>query len=200
MDKNTVEKLGGTITEFSILVSRKVTDGNYGSFEVSMSETVSVGTDEDALELERSYYKDLKEKVFRAVAAADMQKVMTKVVERAMQDEVHQAITEAADEAGGVEPERVEIDDAGNEYKTFAVESIEVLHSKKGAKYARAHGPQLPKRGVAVWAGVLAKEPLEWDIDELSVQVYGAPKGLQAKVLMGEFKGKPQPDQVKEWI
>ena len=62
----TVEKLGGKVTEFSIHISRKVTDGNYGSFEVSIGETVSVGSEEDAVELEREYYAFLKGKVLKA--------------------------------------------------------------------------------------------------------------------------------------
>jgi hypothetical protein len=70
MPKETVEKLGGKVKEFTVHYSRKVSDGNFGSTEVGMFETISVGAEEDYLELERGYMKQLRDKVNKASAQA----------------------------------------------------------------------------------------------------------------------------------
>ena len=43
----TAEKLGGVFKEVTVYVSRKRTDGNYGSYEVGMGGTINLGPDDN---------------------------------------------------------------------------------------------------------------------------------------------------------
>jgi hypothetical protein len=196
MDKKTVEKISGRITEVSVHISRKVTDGNYGSYEVQFGETRSVAPDVDSAVVYREMYAGVSGKIDAAVEK--FQGELCNTEEKPTTIKNAPPPKEKKLPAPEVET-RTAIDDAGNELEKVPVDSIEILFAKSGNKYGRIKGGKWVKSGIAVFGRTLAEAPLEWDIDTLDVGEYDVPEGLTALIKMGVYQGKPSPDSVVGW-
>ncbi len=176
-----VAKLGGVFKEITVNVERKKTDGNYGSYGVSMGATINVPANENPEELARAL-----DAYLTAEVSFSMQTKKDAMV-------VEEPVAKSAPVAQEV---RTPIGDDGEEYDIFDVTSIVVEYSPGGEKRAKAKGGKWAKFGVMVWHEVLALPPLEWDLTELDAVEVPAPVGLKAKALM--VGGKPK--KVVEWL
>ena len=86
---------------------------------------------------------------------------------------------------------------------TFPVETLSV-EVKGGKRYVKAKGGNFKMYGVNVWPEVLALPPLEWVADELDGADYPAPAGLTAiyvekTINAGTSNEKVVPDKVTGW-
>ena len=205
--EDAAKMLGGVFKEITVLVSRKRTDGNYGSYDVSYGATINVP---DATTDVEELASALDAYLTASVAESMKQKqealgALETVVRNAPQQPPLADLT--PDEAPKTplqvkpdlrEPERVPIDDGGNEYDIFDVDEIVMQATPNGKLFGKAKGGKWTKWGVSVWEELLTAPPLEWDFDSLSVGVaYAAPVGLRAKALLND---KGQPSKVVEWL
>lgn len=221
MDNETIDKKGGKVKEFSIHVSRKVTDGNYGSFEVSIGETVSVGSEEDFLALERECFRRVKENVLKAAVLEEKPELRNTEKPTTIKDAPPEDDYVPPPPEDGyklvtpeefVEAVNIPIDDKGQEKIVFPVETIEIYALPSGDKATKVrgkvvnagknitYGGNYTKYGVQAWKEALALPPLEWDIETMDIATYPAPPGLFAICLTKENeKGELIPTKVEEW-
>ena len=200
MDKKTVEKMSGRITEVTVHIHRNIwTKNPQGSFEIGFGETRSVAPDVDADVVYREMYSGIMGKIDAAIAKFELHDTPTTIkdapppIKDAPQPEPQQVVPSPETET------RTALDEAGNELEKFYVATVEILFAKSGNKYGRVKGGKWTDKGVAVWSDILAQPPLEWDLDTLDVGEYKVPEGVSALVKMGVYKGKPSPDSVVGW-
>ena len=188
MSKKTdaAELIGGLFKEVTVLVSRKRTDGNYGSYDVSYGATINVPPDGDVDQLAMAL-----DAYLTASVAESMKQKQEDMPQAEEVPVLHNAPAKSAPREV-----RTPIDDSGAEYDIFDVASIAVEYSPGGEKRAKVKGGKWAKFGVMCWPEVLSLEPLEWNLDELDAVEYSVPAGLKAKALMVD--GKPK--KVVEWL
>ena len=214
MDNETVDKKGGKVKEFSIHVSRKVwTEDPKGSLEVGMGETISVGSEEDHVELERQHYKELKERVLKAVLG-NTKPTTIKDAPPEEDDFVPPSPDDFVEEQVNIP-----IDDKGQEKIIFPVETIEIESMPSGDKVARIRGKVVnPGKNIAWYGNYMkwgikaykeAMAELGWDLEGengVAIGKYPAPAGLKAVCLTkervdkeGNLTGELEPTKVEEW-
>ena len=166
------------IKELTVMLSKKVSDENYGSKGVTVGLTVDLEDGDD---------KDMEYAALSSWCAAKIGGTL----------KAHGALE------SNTEPPKPVLRDAPKKAKTgpaptpasnedvFDVDSIVIEVMPDGVtKTAKAKGGKWTKYGVKVWDEVLVLPPLEWDLQELDVAEYGPPKGLKAIVLIVDNKPK----------
>ena len=195
------------MAKVSVFLSRKVSDGEYGSFEstIGIEDDVPQGTDQgsfaaglrawckafldETLAVQRREYLHMPDMV--GFEPAPRPNAPTSVAVRPPAA-IRATVTEDA-----LEPSRVPIDDAGNEYDIFVVDKLRIESTSTGTKVGKALGGKWRRHGVMVWPEVM--EALIGSIADLDVgQEFGPPKpGTKAKALLNE---KGSPSKVVEWL
>ena len=166
-------KIKGTPSKAGVYVSRKLTDGNWGSFEVvyGLEMNLAEGADLDAV------FKAMDDELTLAVGVSAHEKE-AKVMRSVTQPEAEDF----------VEPEYMPSTDATT--KTILAETITVEFTPKGQKNAKVKGGRWKMYGVMCWPEVLSLPPIEWDLETLDAGDYPAPPGVKAIVLMDGDKPK----------
>ncbi len=178
------------IKELTVMLSKKVSDENYGSKGVTVGLTVDLeeGDDKDMEYAALSSWCAAKiGGTLKAHGALESQPVL-RDAPVAKKPPVAQDVQQ---------PQQSGLLDSTA--KTFAVETLSV-EVKGGKRYVKAKGGNFKMYGVNVWPEVLEMPPLEWIADELDGADYPAPTGLTAiyieKTLDG---GKVVPDKIVGW-
>ena len=159
------------IKELTVLLSKKVSDDNYGSKSVTAGLTVALEDGDD---------KDVE---YAALASWCAEKIGgTLKAHGALPSQTEPPKKAAAPVAtGGAIPDAEDV---------FTAETITVEYTPGGEKRAKIKGGRWKKYGVMCWPEVLALPPLEWDLDALDATDYPVPAGVQAIVLMVDDKPK----------
>ena len=176
------------IKELTVMLSKKVSDENYGSKGVTVGLTVDLEDGDD---------KDMEYAALSSWCAAKIGgtlKAHGALESQVLRDAPKKAtvakaapVAQSAQQPAKTGPAPTP---ASNE-DVFDVDSISIGFMPDGVtKTAKAKGGKWTKYGVKVWDEVLALPPLEWDLQELDVAEYGPPKGLKAMVLMMDNKPK----------
>lgn len=168
----------GTPTRLAVRISRKLTDGNYGSLEVSAELEVNLPPEanlDDAYD-SLSAYLEAKVGQDAKLKAAEVEvRVTTQTV-------VHPEFT---DDDGVVFPAQ-----ESSETEVFDVTAYEIAYTPKGQKILKVKGGKWTKFGVTVWPEVAEQsKALEgWDSRDAGEYTIGGK--LTAVVLMEG--GKPK--------
>ena len=176
------------LKELTVMLSKKVSDENYGSKGVSVGLTVSLEEGDDPNVEYASAASFCAEKIAGTLKA-------------------HGAIPSQPDApkapvAPVAKTAPVAQDAQQSDTKTFVVETLSV-EVKGGKRYTKAKGGNFKMYGVNVWPEVLALPPLEWDAEQLDGADYPAPTGLTAiyteKAIEKDGEQKMVPDKVTGW-
>jgi hypothetical protein len=177
----------GTPSDLTVRVSRKLTDGEYGSFEVSAELTTNLP---QGANLEEAF--DGLDSWLTASVAKSVQEKRARIEKQ--QAESHVApgldVAVAAPIAAPVIEVRTPVSEENTEYVMIDVKYLECVVSKNGKKYVKVHGGQYSKFGVPAWP-----EPLEavgLDVEAMQPgQNYMLPQGYsKAKIELED--GKPK--------
>jgi hypothetical protein len=187
----------GTPSALSVRVSRKLSDENYGSFEVSAELEVNLPADAD---LEMAF--DSADSWLTAAVAVSVREKQANIAKRA--HEAAAAVAAAAVPAGNVgitppavanttilpEPTRVPVDDNGTEFEVIEVKNFTVEMTKTGKRIGKVHGGKWTKFGVIAWPEAFAE--LNIDLDALTLDTaYTLPEGYKhARIEMDGEKPK----------
>ena len=187
-------ELIGTVTSIRVAVSRKMGDGDYGSYgvdaavEVALPVGANVADAFDAWDawLTASVGASMKEKgeliAKNKPAPKDIAQQLTESAEAA--NKIVSAI-----QAAPVAEIRTPVTDSGDEYRMIEVDYFEVSVDANNIRVCKVHGGPYKKFGVRCWP-----EPLEGigiKLETLEAGKFSLPDGYkQAKVLMVE--GKPK--------
>ena len=179
-------------------LTRKVSDGNYGSFEYGewFESPIEADTDVDkALDaLEANLTKRVEKRVAKFLngqptvdeIASELgaEVLQTKAAAWRPADEPPPLPTGAAEE-----PTRTPMDENGDEYDIFPVERIKITVSDTGTKFAKVFGGRWQKFGVTVWEEVMEGV---FPIGDLDVgHEFKPAQALKAKAILNE-KGNPK--------
>lgn len=208
-------------------ISRKIGDGNYGSFEAArwfegevdgetdldkagddLEDWLSVKVDKSIKEFEASLGLTALEIVAPEVveAVADSMEIAFPAEEKPplptdavqqMRDVSQELGTTERDVAEAIEEVRVPIDDAGNELKSFVVKSIEIAETRGGDKFGKVYGGPWKREWIPAWADTM--DALFGNIENMDLGMVLPPYAVKALVKMGEYKNRPSPDSVVEW-
>ena len=179
------------MAKVSVFLSRKVSDGEYGSFEgtIGIEDDVPQGSDRDSFAAGlRAWCKAFLDETL----ASQRKEYLQPPGILAVAKQLGATVTEEAPE-----PTRVPVDDDGNEYDIFVVDKLRIESTSTGTKIGKAFGGKWRKFGVMVWPEIM--EALIGSIADLDVgQEFGPPKpGTKAKALLNE---KGSPSKVVEWL
>ena len=180
--------------EIYVSVSRKISDGEYGSFGAECGILMEVGDEDDRTE----------------VAVAGMSFASARVASTHKAHGTVPSPTEGvkapvAKPAPVVQPALPSDGVVAGEL-TFPVETLSV-EVKGGKRYVKAKGGHFTMYGVNVWEEIRKLPPLEWDeeyVNGLEGADYNAPNGLTAIYIEKEITTKDGvtkmvPDKVTGW-
>ena len=216
------------MTKVTIALSRKVSDNNYGSFEatVGLEDEVPEGADKSSHaaatrawckafldetlgDMREEYlstspiekpYVDINAALSEAEVGGEWDMLVTEEVDASLPNapKVATAVQDTAQQMETPPQEtRVPIDDAGNELRQFIVQSFEVAETANGDKFLKVFGGPWKRPWVPAWGQVAGD--LYGDIETMDLGVIAPPFPMTAFVRMGEYKGRPSPDQVVEF-
>lgn len=175
------------LKEITVSISRKISDDNYGSFGVHAAITLEVDEGEDKDVLYAASASWLSAKVAGTHKAHGTE---------SSQPGVAQHTQQSVDKATPTPVKKGAAPTPTSDEEVFDVDTIVIEYMPDGVtKSAKAKGGKWKKYGVKVWEEVLAKPPLEWDLEATDAGEYPVPKGLQAIVMMAD--GKPK--KVTAW-
>jgi len=171
------------IKELTVMLSKKVSDENYGSKGVTVGLTVDLEEGDD---------KDMEYAALSSWCAAKIGGTLKAHGAISSQPVLRDApVAKTAPVAQDAQQQQ-----SDSTAKTFVVETLSV-EVKSGKRYVKAKGGNFKMYGVNVWPELLEMPPLQWIADELDGADYPAPTGLTAiyveKTLDG---GKVVPDKV----
>ena len=185
----------GTPTALSVRVSRKLSDQDFGSFEVSAELAVNLAPDADL----SATFDEVDTWLTAAVAGSVREKQANIAKQQAAKaPPPGTVLAQSVDFTGGVvqvvQPApvaeiRTPVTDAGDEYRVIEVDYFEVSVDANNVRVCKVHGGPYKKFGVRCWP-----EPLEAVGIKLETLEAGKfslpPEYKQAKVLMAD--GKPK--------
>ena len=224
------------MTKVTVALSRKVSDGAYGSFSatIGLEDEVPSGTNRDSFAtglrvwckafldetlgdlreeylaasgaVDESIEEKFQENIELAVGGSDLRMRAAAFAQQAEEKPPLPSAYEKSVLVGGRESEpapgeevRTPLDEAGNELRSFQVQSFEVAETSGGDKFLKVFGGPWKRPWIPAWKDVAEELSGFQDIDEMDLQVYGPPFPVKAFVKMGEYKGRPSPDQVVSW-
>lgn len=199
IDKETLAKLGGTITTIHVGYSVKAwMDGQSKGCDVGMDMVLPPEADPEVAVV--ALYEYEKQTAHRAMG--DDLKLVLQPLATAKQ--THEAaVAQAAvpiktvvanllsepERLPALDPTRVPMDDDGNEYKDIVVDHIKVIFSEEGEKRARTFGKPWMQYGAITYPETLAA--VGFDLEAASGGVHQLPKPYaKARVLLGEKNAK----------
>ena len=201
------------------LISRKVSDGNYGSFEHSRWYEGGMDADTDITkalnELEATLTQEVEARIDKFLngqpETSELGAVVTnvppgKVVTSTIYPDsvTHQTEDKPplpSDASGphsighvGQETVNVPSDEVGAEYDIFNVDKFKIVVSDGGTKFAKVYGGRWQKFGVTVWEEVMEGV---FPIGDLDVGYeFAPPQAMKAKAILNE-NGNPK--KVVDW-
>ena len=174
-------ELIGTVTSIRVAVSRKMGDGDYGSYGVDAAVEVAVPVGANPQDVVDAW--DAWLTVFVGTSMKEKGELVAKhkpEVAESSKPEVQPA---------PVAEVRTPVTDSGDEYRIIDVDYFEVSVDSNNIRVCKVHGGPYKKFGVRCWP-----EPLEAvgiKLETLEAGKFSIPEGYkQAKVLMVE--GKPK--------
>ena len=181
----------GTPTALSVRVSRKLNDGDYGSFEVAAE--LSLGLPADA-NLEEAF--DAADAWLTAAVAGSVREKQASIAKQQADWQTRHVATETpvvAAMGGTVQPAPVaEIRtpvEGDAEYRVIDVDYFEVSVDANNVRVCKVHGGPYKKYGVRCWP-----EPLDAigiKLETLEAGKFSLPDGyVKARILMAEDKPK----------
>jgi hypothetical protein len=172
----------GTPSKLEVHISRKLSDGDYGSFEVSALLALDLPPDAN---LEEAF--DAADTWLTAAVAGSVREKQENIAKQkpvAPEAPVAQVVQQAP-----VAEIRTPVTDGGEEYRTIDVEFFEVSVDANNVRVCKVHGGPYKKYAVRCWP-----EPLEAvgiKLETLEAGKFSLPPEYKsAKVLMAE--GKPR--------
>ena len=185
MDAETLKALGAKVRGISVTYSRKIWGDIGGSLgaEIGLEADVNDAADYEAVA--NALYESAKN------LAADNMKPALEAMQKVR--DVPQPKQEAymlpSEPPGLPEPERVQVDDSGAEYKTFECDHFTV-HEMDGKRSAKIFGGAYKKFGVRAYPEVMATAGVDIVACNTGVE-YKMPKGITQAVAILNDKGNP---------
>lgn len=204
MDKALVEKLNGKITKIGLRIegggSFEVEDGRWKKYGIAPELFLELNLDADPAE-EMEKLKGLIVAEIKAFVGAIEKQIPTSAPKKTKTNPVAQPAQQQAT-AQQQETEYVnagqpadDTSDADVEYVTYPVSAIEVKFAESGAKFSKVKGGKWMRHGVKCWEEILAKDPVNCDLEAQPVGNVEFPKGLQAVAMV--IGGTPK--KVVDW-
>ena len=177
------------------LISRKVSDGNYGSFEHSRWYEGGMDADTDITkalnELEETLAEEVEARIDKFLNG---QTLTTEKVDASLPTAPKVAREEPPlppEPPNPPEPVNVPSDEVGAEYDIFNVDRFKIVVSDGGTKFAKAYGGRWQKFGVTVWEEVM-EGVFPFPIGDLDVGYeFAPPQAMKAKAILNE-NGNPK--------
>ena len=176
----------GTPTALSVRVSRKLNDGDYGSFEVAAELTLSLPA---GVNLEEEFGG--VDSWLTAAVAGSVREKQANIAKQKLPaplagvtpENIHAEVPVAPIRPAPVAEIRKPVTDDGAEYRVIDVDYFEVAVDANNVRVCKVHGGPYKKWGVRCWP-----EPLEAagiKLETLEAGKFSLPEGYkQAKVLM----------------
>ena len=92
---------------------------------------------------------------------------------------------------------RVPLDEQGNELRVFEVTFMVIAKTNAGDKYGQIYGHPWKRDWVPAWGP--AMNLLFGDVESMDLGRIFPPYPVHAHVKMGEYEGRPSPDQIVGW-
>ena len=209
MNKETIAQIGALVTKVSVIYSRKVSTGDYGSEGAvfGIEADTPAGADIDAV-------GDALYAWAKTVATRNLSPDLRARAEPVAISLPSVSVQELPEGAEGTltfgppqtpakpEPTRTKIDDDGAEYEYVKVSGLTVQFTPTGKKVGKIKGGHYTKIGVTVWPEVALMVGV--NLDELAAGDYQLPAlaGKTAVCLMkvSDKSGKPYPEKVVEFV
>lgn len=178
----------GTPSRLEVHISRKLSDGDYGSFEVGASLAVDLPPDANLEEAFNEYDAWLT-----ASVAGSVREKQANIAKQKPQPE--------EPKPAPVAEIRTPVGDDGLEFKDIAVDYIKVVYSEEGEKRARTFGGLFKQYGVVTYPEALAAIGFDLEAAEAGVYALPAPYKKARVTIKGKnAKGFDIPGKVDHFI